>query len=579
MPNKSRNNVKRLLNTYFKPSIKRISLVIILILVSTILTVIDPFIIEYIIDKVILQKKLSLLASVIAFSLIVKLFNHLLIFSSDYLSSVSIGYISKQIVFDLYQKVQSLSMPFFNNNKLGKITQRIYDDTFIISEDLFHVLIQIITSLFSVIVSLVVIFYLNVKLATVSLVIIPLFMLFIKILRQKFEKVIDRDRKLYDNFTSFVQEKLSAIQLVKEMGIEKKILEQMNDFGEKLKNNTVRFYMIMNINQNGTEFFRYLGPMTVLFYGAFLYNRNEISLGTLTGFFYFIAQLYTPISLLATNGVKVKRAIVSINRIFEYFDLEPQIKNPLNPKDAGVIIGKIDFGEVCFGYNQNQPILKNLNFEIKPNDYIAFVGRSGAGKSTIINLLFRLYDVNQGRIKLNNIDIKDFKTSDLREKIALVSQNIILFHASIRDNLKIINENISDEEMIRACKLANIDEYIQGLPLKYDTVVGEKGVKLSGGQKQRISIARALLKKSPILILDEATSHLDSKSERLIQESLEKIKKETTMIVIAHRLSTVINCDKIFVLKNGQIIEEGSHQELLEQNGEYRNLWDEQNNN
>lgn len=573
---KINNNTKKLFKTYFKPSYKSLLLIAFIIFISSVLTLADPIIIKYIINDVILDKKMSLLLGIIFISIIIKLFNHAIVLYSDYLISITTGELSKKIVIDLYKHVQSLDMSFFNNNKLGNITQRIADDTFIVAEDLFYVLIQVITAIFSIIVSLIFIFYFNIKLALASLIILPIFALYIKIVAKKYKKAVFKDRVLFDEFTSFIQEKLSSIQLVKELGIEDKIINKIDKIRDAIKHNTIKIYLLSNLSKNGVGFFNYLGPMLVLFYGAYLYNNDEITLGVLTGFFYFISQLYHPISILVENKLNFNKAITSIDRIYEYMNLTPKIADPIHPVRLEKTKGMISFKNVVFKYEKNKPVLNNLSFDIADNEYVAFVGSSGAGKSTIANLIFRLYEPASGNIKINGNNIDKYKIKDLRNQIALVSQNIVLFHSSIAENLKIMNPNVTDKEMIEACKIANIHNFIKSLPMKYDSIVGERGVKLSGGQRQRIAIARAILKKAKILILDEATSHLDSESEKLIQNSLDNIRNKITVIVIAHRLSTIVNCDKIFVLDKGCIKETGTHTELLERGNIYSKFWNAQ---
>ncbi len=569
-------NLKHLLKQYFKPHLTKIIFIIIFILVGSILSLVDPLIIRYIIDEIIIKRKISMLIFVILFSLSVKLIYHLIILLSDYLISLTTGELSKNIVLDLYNHIQSLNMRFFNNTKLGEILQRINDDTFIIAEDFFYVLVQIASAFFTLLVSLIFIFYLNVKLALISLIILPLFSYFIKLINEKYKEAVYKDRELYDKFSSFVQEKLSSIQLIKILGIESKISKQAKKIRDDIKHNTIKIYLFSNIAKNGMGFFNYLGPMIVLFYGSILYYKNQISLGGLTSFFYFISQLYYPISVLVENKLNFNKALTSIDRIYQYFDIEPEIKKQTNLPTEKFQNGDIEFINVNFSYEKNKEVFHNLTFTIKKNECVAFVGASGAGKTTITNLIFRLYEINSGEIKINNISITDFDLTELRKNIAIVSQNTVLFHASIMENLKIVNDNLTDKEIYDACKMANIHEFILSLPKGYNTIIGERGAKLSGGQRQRLSIARAILKKAKILILDEATSHLDSESEKLIKESLNLLKHKVTIIIIAHRISTIVSCDKIFILNNGSIQQIGTHEELLRTNELYQNLWKNQ---
>lgn len=282
--------------------------------------------------------------------------------------------------------------------------------------------------------------------------------------------------------------------------------------------------------------------------------------------------LVEPLSSVFKVNLQLQATIPAIKRILEYLEMDTE-------KEGDLTVNKINsltFENVNFEYQNGQAILKNLTFDIKAGQNIAFVGNSGAGKTTITNLLFRFYNPKEGSIKINDIDINSLKIKSLRQALGVCSQDTLLFNTTIKENLKYGNLNATEREIIEACKLSHIHHFIETLPEKYETIVGERGIKLSGGQKQRLAIARAILKNPQILILDEATSHLDSESENIIQESLKTVAEGRTTIIIAHRLSTVVNCDRIFVLNQGKIVEEGKHQELLKSQGVYYKLWHEQ---
>jgi ATP-binding cassette subfamily B protein len=289
-----------------------------------------------------------------------------------------------------------------------------------------------------------------------------------------------------------------------------------------------------------------------------------------------VTRLYGPVNTFSNIHVDIVRSMALFERIFQYFDLENEIVQKPDALEIENLQGEIRFENVQFSYNQKSAALKDVDFVIKPGQMAAFVGPSGAGKTTITYLLPRLYDVTGGAVKVDGVNIKDVSLSSLRSKIGMVTQDTFLFNATIRENLLFARSNATDEEIIEACKTANIHDYIATLPDGYDTVVGDRGIKLSGGEKQRISIARTLLKNPKIVIFDEATSSLDSNSETLIQQAINPLLKSRTSLVIAHRFSTIISADIIYVVKDGRIVERGNHNELISANGIYKELYEKQ---
>ena len=324
--------------------------------------------------------------------------------------------------------------------------------------------------------------------------------------------------------------------------------------------------------------FSAIGPALIYFYGGYLVIRGELTVGTIVAFISLLTRLFGPVTSLFTMHVDVTRSLALFERVFEYLDLEPEVLDEPGSVAVKELEGRIEFEDVSFSYKPGIPVLKNVSFSVEPGQMVALVGPSGAGKTTITYLVPRLYDPDLGVVRIDGIDAKQISLRSLREQIGIVTQDTFLFNASLRENIMFGRKDATEEDMIEACKAAQIHDFISSLENGYDTIVGERGIKLSGGEKQRVAIARAILRNPRIIILDEATSSLDSHSEALIKAALAPLLSNRTSLVIAHRLSTVLAADKILVVEDGRIVECGTHQELLAKEGLYRKLYDEQFN-
>jgi ATP-binding cassette subfamily B protein/subfamily B ATP-binding cassette protein MsbA len=334
----------------------------------------------------------------------------------------------------------------------------------------------------------------------------------------------------------------------------------------------LRALKLSNAFHPSIEFVSGLGTVIVIFFGGRLALANQLALEDLVAFLLYLNTFYQPITSFGMINEGIQHALASAERVFEILNEEPEIKDAPDAIEVDRVKGKIEFRNVSFRYVDDVPVLKNVSFKVNPGEMIALVGPTGVGKTTIANLIPRFYDPDSGQILIDDIDIRKIKLSSLRKQISMVSQDVFLFNGTVKENILYGRPDATDEEVIAAAKAANAHDFIMELPEGYNTRVGERGVKLSGGQKQRISIARALLKDAPILILDEATSSVDTQTEKLIQEALENLMKNRTTIVIAHRLSTIRDADQIIVLKDGEIVEAGRHNELLKKGGLYSQL-------
>ena len=496
-----------------------------------------------------------------------------------YYNSVLSGTIStgiyKNIIDDLYTKIQTLDMKYFSDSKVGDLMSRFSNDASMINSiilDSFTIILYMMTAIFY----LVVLFITDWKLTMGFSLIAPLLLVVVKRYSHKLKHMGRNKQETSGELNSKLQETLSGIRVIKGFTTENYEKSQFKNLSSKL-----RFYTRKGIGYEAkansiAESLNYIMFSLLLFFGGYRVIRSG---GTFTpGDFMTVlagmGAMYTPAkrALKLYNGINTNSA--AVDRIFEILDIESEIIDSENATQFKEFNSTIEFKNVDFEYEENKNVITNFSLSVKKGEKIALVGNSGGGKSTIVNLLPRFYDVSRGTIEIDGIDIKKYKLKSLRKKIGIVPQDTFLFSGTIEENIKYGKRSATIEEVMDAAKQANAHMFIEKLSNGYSTEIGERGVKLSGGQKQRIAIARAILENPEILVLDEATSALDNESEKLVQDALEKLMHDKTSFVIAHRLSTVINCDKIIVLQAGLIKEIGTHVELLEKNGIYKSLYE-----
>ncbi|AGK99606.1 ABC transporter ATP-binding protein [Clostridium pasteurianum] len=564
---------------YFLPYWKSMIIILFTIISTSILNIVQPIFTKDIIDIALPKKNIRLLLTYILLSFGTLLISSLVSVGQSYLNT----FISKNIIRDLrsdmYENLQSMSIKFFTNVKSGEITSRINNDIGGIEGIFSNTFIQVIQGVFSFVTISLTLFFMNWKLAIISIISVPIFLIPSKKVGRKRLAIATETQVKLAELTNIITETLniSGIMLMNLFNIEKeknKEFEKINEDVTKLqiRETIVGRWFIMTI-----KILSSLTPLLIyLFGGLILIKYNNISIGEIVMFVTLVTNLYSPVNTFSNIHVDLVRATALFKRIFQYLDLKSDIADSSSSKIITNIKGNIEFKHVNFSYTKKSNTLIDINFKIESGQTVAFVGASGAGKTTISYLLPRLYDVDSGSIFIDGIDVKDFTLTSLRSHIGMVTQDTFLFNTTIKDNLLFAKSHATDQEIISVCKAANIHDFIISLPDGYNTIVGERGIKLSGGEKQRLSIARTLLKKPSVIIFDEATSALDSNSESLIKKTIDPILKSCTSLIIAHRLSTIISADIIFVLKDGRIIEYGNHLELLKKCSVYKDLYDKQ---
>jgi ABC-type multidrug transport system fused ATPase/permease subunit len=493
-------------------------------------------------------------------------------FGTDYISHFAAWNMVKEIRQHMYDRMQRLSLRYFSDKPTGELMSRVLDDTRNFEVLFAHAIPTVIVNGIMLIGVFAILFSMSKVLALYTLIPIPLLawlvIRFGKVSRPLFrknqEKVAELNAILQDNF--------SGIREIKAFTQEE---YESQRTGHSLKAQTkaiLRALKVTNAFHPGIEFVSSLGTVIVIFFGGRLALTGALPLEDLVAFLLYLNIFYQPITALGQINEGLQQALASAERVLEIIGQEPEIQEIPQPIVLDKVSGSVEFRKVSFSYVDNIPVLKDISFKVRPGETLALVGATGVGKTTVASLIPRFYDPNAGEILVDGVDIRDLALASLRGQISLVSQDIFLFNGTVGENIVYGSPGASEEEILAASKAANAHEFIEALEQGYDTRIGERGVKLSGGQKQRISIARAILKDAPILILDEATSAVDTQTERLIQESLNLLKANKTAVVIAHRLSTIQDADEIIVLREGEVLEQGTHEELMENGGLYWQL-------
>ena len=495
---------------------------------------------------------------------------------ANFLQSYFIGFVGNRVVTNIreevYFHIQCLSLSFFTSNASGALTSRVIYDIAMIQRSVSSVIAGLLKEVITALGLIGVLFYRDWKLAIIALVILPL--LFFPIIKysRKLRRFSKKGQSQVAEISSFLQESFTGIRIIKAFIMEEYNRREFSRINEKLFRLMIKRLKVKSLTAPISETFGGLAAAAVIWYGGSQVISGQSTPGSFFSFMTALFMLYGPIRSLNRSNNQVQEALAAGTRVFELLDTVAEIKDASDAIVMEPFQDTICYDEVDFSYNEDE-ILHKISLTIKKGETLAIVGRSGSGKTTLVNLLPRFYDVNSGQISIDGRDIREITQHSLRQQIAIVSQQTVLFNDTVRSNISYGRSDVKEEELIAAARSANAHDFICKLPQGYDTIVGENGVRLSGGQQQRLSIARALLKNSPILILDEATSSLDTESEREVQEAINRLMEDRTTLVIAHRLSTITHADCIITMADGQIIEVGNHQELLQNNGEYANLY------
>lgn len=472
----------------------------------------------------------------------------------------------------VFGKLEELPMSFFSGKTTGEIMSRAINDTRNLETLIAHALPDLFSGLFIIAVITVRIFFINPVLAAITLIPVPVTMLISTQFSKRVKPLFNRNQAFLAKLNARFQEQISGIKEVKAFNKEQAEYMTMKEYAKEYARVNIRANFANGIYQPSVEAAISMGTAIVMGLGGALALKGSLTTADIVGFFVYLSMFYTPLSNLGRIVEDIQSARAGGVRVLALLDTENDIKEPENPISISNVKGNVTFENVCFSYRKDEPVLKNVSFTADAGKTVAIVGATGAGKTTLISLLERFYDPTSGRVLLDGVDLKDLKTSDLRNNLSIVPQDVFLFNGTIYENILYGKEGATEEEVYAAARIACADEFIRSFPDGYETKIGERGTRLSGGQKQRIAIARAVLRKTPVLILDEATSAVDNKTEAEIQKAIDNLIGTHTVIVIAHRLSTVRKADTILVLNDGEIVERGAHNELLNKGGVYADM-------
>jgi len=571
--------VRRLL-VFLRPHRGKLMIALGLMLIQAVTSVVPPYMQKIAIDRYIMPPdvppSINGLTVIVLMYIGIAILNGFISFGQTYILALMGQNVIYDISVKLFSHIQTLSLEFFDKNETGKVISRLTNDVQALNELLTHGVTGVIRDFVTAIGIMAFMLYMNVRLSLLSFILIPFFLVLSIMFRKKGRAAFREVRKKIANVTAKLEEGISGVRVVKSFSREKTNIQHFDKTNEENLSANMQAVKVWSFYNSIIEVLTAIGICIVVWHGGAQIMGQKLTRGELLAFLAYVRMLYWPIRQLSQIYTTMQSAMAASERIFEIMDTPPRVIEKKDAEQLPSIKGYVEYNNVSFAYDEDKKVLDKISLKAEPGQTIAIVGPTGAGKSTIVNLLVRLYDPQEGAIKIDGHDIRDVNIKSLRSQMGMVLQDSFLFSGSIKENIKYGKLSASEEDIIKAVEAVSADRFISQMPTGYDTDVGERGTKLSVGQRQLVSFARALLADPRILILDEATSSVDAYTEMLIQKALEELLKDRTSFVIAHRLSTIINADKVLVIEDGHIVESGTHQELLGKGGLYQKLYNMQ---